>query len=463
MPLEEVSRQLDGAIEALQALHATLRELRAEIGGARQRAEAPVIPERLRQVVEQVGQDRPARPVLCPDEFVRQWNLFVAGRGPAPGGRGIRYLCWEPDVANSVGFRRHLMTSGFDLRARSIQGLVRSCHQRWSRELLGAKGAVAFARHCLLGYRGPNRVLKRWRECEELLFDHAPFARDLLATGRTPHEQGAQWNVDAQSVFFLSAMEVAAEAIRAPRSRATGDDVRNVLFWDGWELGRFKKEIGRILLLPDVAERPALRELVPLVLSDARLRDPRLPANAKNWVGVPTDARDTFIRWLSAADIEFFFEHVLPRGSDPHGRKPFWMSYLHQVKRSRPLLSDGDYARLRRTEAQMRSRLGSFGRVDHATTSAFLLDFGNLLVIEFSEPGNACYCFATPLSARVVADFWGAAPFNFWSLKPRTQVGSLNLDNVGDRTLNRGFRFTHAGPWEQKASRQLAIMGIRPR
>lgn len=461
MPLEDISRQLDGAIEAL---HATLRELRAEIGSAQQRAEAPVFPERLREVVEQVGQDRPARPVLCPDEFVRQWNLFVAGRGHAPAeARGIRYLCWEPDVANSAGFRRHLVTSGFDLRARSIQGLVRSCHKRWSRDLLGANGAVQFVRHCLRGYRGPNRVLKRWRDREDLLFDHAPFARDMLAVGRTPHEQAAQWTVDAQSIFFLSAMEVAAEAIRAPRSPATADDVRNILFWDGWELGLFKKEIGRTLLLPDVEQRAALRELVPLVLSDPRLRDPRLPANANNWAGVRTDARDTFIRWLSAADIEFFFEHVLPRGSDPHGRKPFWMSYLHQVKRSRPLLSDGDYARLRRMEAQMRSRVGSFGRVSHATTSAFLLDFGNLLVIEFSEPKNACYCFAKPLSAQVVPDFWHAAPFNVWRLKRAIPVPSLNIDNAGDRTLNRGFRFTHAGPWEQKASRQLAIMGIRPR
>lgn len=463
MPLEDVSRQLDGAIEALEALHASLRELRSEIVGARQRTERPVVPERLRQVVEEVGQDRPARPVLCPDEFVRQWNLFVAGRGPAPGARGIRYLCWEADVANSTGFRRHLVASKFDLRARSIQGLVRSCHRRWGRDLLGANGAVEFARQCLRGYRGPNRVLKRWRDREDLLFDHGPFAREMQAARRTPHEQATQWNVDAQSIFFLSAMEVAAEAIRAPHSKASADDVRNILFWDGWELGRFKKEIGWTLLLPDIEQRPALRELASLILSDARLRDPRLPTNAKNWVGVPTEARDTFMRWLAAADIEFFFEHVLPRGHDPHGRKPFWMRYLHQVKLSRPLLSDGDYARLRRMETQMRSRVGSFGRVNHATTSAFLLDFGSVLVIEFSEPGNACYCYAKPLSTQVVPDFWSADAFNFGTLKRTSLVGSLNADNAGDRTLNRGFRFTHAGPWQEKAFRQLAIMGIRPR
>jgi hypothetical protein len=472
VPLEDVSRQLDGAIEALQALHATLRELRAEIGGAQQRVEAPVVPERLRQVVEQVGQDRPARPVLCPDEFVRQWNLFVAGRGQAPEARGIRFLCWEPDVANSAGFRRHLVASGFDLRVRSIQGLVRSCHLRWSRELLGTNGAVEFVRHCLRGYRGPNRVLKRWRDREDLLFDHAPFARDLLAAGRTPHEQAAQWHVDAQSVFFLSALEVAAEAIRAPRSRATADDVRNVLFWDGWELGRFKKEIGRTLVLPDVEQRPALRELVPLVLSDARLRDPRLPANAKNWVGVPTDARDTFIRWLAAADIEFFFEHVLPRGSDPHGRKPFWLQYLNSVKRSRTLLSSFHLGKLKHSRETL-IEAGSFGRTYSDNISAFLLDFGNLLVVEFSEPGNAGYCYGPALAKQIVPDFWIPRAFPIWnanrdtgelppSLKQADLVPSVTRETVGHRKFAMGFRFSHMSRWQETVRQQLAIMGIRP-
>ena len=47
----------------------------------------------------------------------------------------------------------------------------------------------------------------------------------------------------------------------------------------------------------------------------------------KNWLGIQV-ARQRLLQWLSRADIHFFFEHVLPKGTDPHGRKTFWLKYV---------------------------------------------------------------------------------------------------------------------------------------
>ena len=116
-----------------------------------------------------------------------------------------------------------------------------------------------------------------------------------------------------------------------------------------------------------------------------------------------------------------------------------------------------------RLEARIQVRSASFGRIHHGATSAFLLDFGSVLAIEFSQPGNACYCFSRQLADEVVPDFWSQESFNLFDFKRTDLVPSLNWENLETRVLSRGFRFAHHSTWEEKATRQLATMGIRRR
>ena len=51
-----LSNQLDRAIDALQALRGTLRVLKSEIEDVKRATEQRIVPERLRQIVEDVGQ-----------------------------------------------------------------------------------------------------------------------------------------------------------------------------------------------------------------------------------------------------------------------------------------------------------------------------------------------------------------------------------------------------------------------
>lgn len=66
----------------------------------------------------------------------------------------------------------------------------------------------------------------------------------------------------------------------------------------------------------------------------AILKDPRVATNKINWEGVDPEAIDVMKQWLSARDIEFFFEIVsktedrFNHDSNWEYRKAFWLSYL---------------------------------------------------------------------------------------------------------------------------------------
>ena len=118
------------------------------------------------------------------------------------------------------------------------------------------------------------------------------------------------------------------------------------------------------------------------------------------------------IEWLSQLDIVFFFESVLPKGEDPQGRKEFWLRYVTSIVRSRPLLRREDKERLKRDLKEKGLELSHVGSMDEwSTASAFLLDFGPLLAIEFSETGNACYIYRKNDVDKIIPDFWTSQLF----------------------------------------------------
>lgn len=155
------------------------------------------------------------------------------------------------------------------------------------------------------------------------------------------------------------------------------------------------------------------------------------------------------LQWLSRADITFFFEHVLPEGTDPHGRKAFWLRYVSRVLMSRPLLNQDDATRLRITMSSQQGHMEHLGRIGGREPSAFLLDFGNVVVVEFSRVGNACYLYEKPQAAKLIPDFWTPEAFSVSRLKSRL---------LATETINHD-RF---GKWRTNLAQLLARYGIRP-
>ena len=169
--------------------------------------------------------------------------------------------------------------------------------------------------------------------------------------------------------------------------------IREVLPSPHWRPSTFKTAIRQLVLACTRCSQQHSERLKTFLLTDSRLLDPRLPANGTNWIGISNSARDLVIRWLSAWDVQLFFDHVLPTRDDPHGRKPFWLKYKNRVKRSRPLLRLSGREPLASECGNQRER--NFGRMKFdCDTSAFLLDFGSVIVVEFSKYGNAVFLYA---------------------------------------------------------------------
>jgi hypothetical protein len=94
---------------------------------------------------------------------------------------------------------------------------------------------------------------------------------------------------------------------------------------------------------------------------------------------------------------------------------------------------------------KMGEHVGHFGRV-RGQTSAFMLDFGTLLVVEFSTVG-AAYVYEKHATSEVIADFWALQPFSESQLKQR----QLCLE-----------RIVHRPGWQGEMAGILARYGIRP-
>jgi hypothetical protein len=214
-----------------------------------------------------------------------------------------------------------------------------------------------------------------------------------------------------------------------------------------------KKSMSRLILVSPKTKPELIEPITRLVLSDRRFGDPRLRHNQNNWLGID-DAARRMKEWLSTADITFFFEHVLPKGKDPHGRKAFWLRFVGcRGLVSRPLLNEVDKFRLRQILREKKEEVSHFGEID-GNTSAFLLDFGPIFVIEFSAVGNACYVYEKRAAAAMVPDLWTLQSFHVPDLKSRSNATAWVIHK------KRRFIWQRNG-WEEEMEGILARYGIR--
>lgn len=437
-------------LEALRGLEAAARDLRQDVDQPLPSGKAPL--QRLEAVIKSLGQEKPARPLRCPEEYVQQWKEVWEGRRERLEDRAVRYLCWEPDVATDPRFQAYLDLEQVDPGSRSLQGLVRACHARWSSEFLEGP-VIKKVRRRLENYSGMNRLLFRWKDASSTILGpqgSKEFATHMIGGRQSIKTHCESWGIDGQTPYVREAVRQAVRYCRDQMERNTALSqylLTELLPWTEWPLEDFKAEIGETILHPAVMATQEIREpLTTLVLGDDRLRDPRLPKNARNWAGVPDEVRLRFIQWLSIVDIGFFFEHVLPDGKDPHGRKTFWLQYVSRILKSRPLLNRDDEARLQTIMQRIKAQIGHFGHMKGTVSSAFLLDFGPIMVAEFSRVG-ACYVYEKHVVNKVISDFWTPRPFIEYTLKQ----SNICVE-----------RIVHRQWWEGKMAGVLARYGIRP-
>lgn len=419
--------------------------------------------EPLRQAVSKLGKEPVPTHPPNPETLKEEWAEYVSGKRESLNRRTIFYLCWcwESGIALELRFIRYIQTSGM-LRWKVIYALVRSCHMRWGDEFV-----MRELKGLLLSYSGPNQLLNIWKKNIEMILGvQGPkmFASKMTEASTPPSQILKEWGIDVQSEFARVSVRLACEICLQKIGKITNHNayfIKSLLPWENWELSGFKREIESIILHNSVE---TIREdFQSFVLRDKRLGNPfvtrerltgssRLPENP-NWNGITDNAKRKFMGWLTKENIGFFFDHVLPDGHDPQGRKDFWLRYVNSFV-ARPLLSSDDERRLRQYIDLNKDKIAHRGKLQGGSNSAFILDFGSIVVIEFSKIGK-CYVFTANEFQGIYPNIWGTKVF----LESKLKDQSLSDERM---IRHNDVRRIVSYDWRERTSHVLARAGIRP-
>ncbi|HKZ41580.1 MAG TPA: EH signature domain-containing protein, partial [Candidatus Hodarchaeales archaeon] len=183
-----------------------------------------------------------------------------------------------------------------------------------------------------------------------------------------------------------------------------------------------------------------------IILNHRLLGDPR--RYRSKWLGVDEIAVQRFISWLSKLDIVFFFDNVL-QGRDRQGRRKFWLQYVEKMTSSRPFLSE----MTARQFAHVRDV--NFGKLTGgANQAAFILHFGEIVVVEFSDVGKI-YIYKRNEFEKKIPDMWTMRHMIEYDLKDRRLPEERKIRH---QPLNRIVNVD----WREQTTSILAREGIRP-
>ena len=278
----------------------------------------------LRFVVDRIGSAFPRRPPEHP-RYMRQWSEFVSGKRRDLDRGTVRYLCWEPDIAPSRRFLAYVQDLRFGLRARSLAGLVRSCHSVWE-EPFPVSASTGMIRDLVGQYEGKSPVILKWKSnLDAILSAEASeiLGRCLIEGDKTLHAFLEEWYLDPQAPFALKLVETATAICRSQLARPSRALLEmlfgELLSWPGWKLPRLKEEIAALIL--HVATGQAREILQRFVSIHKDLGDPRLHVNETKWAEMPQEAKNLFVRWLSK-NPHLLSEHVYREGKGWIWRNP---------------------------------------------------------------------------------------------------------------------------------------------
>lgn len=193
--------------------------------------------------------------------------------------------------------------------------------------------------------------------------------------------------------------------------------------------------------------------LEPLLLRST-FGDPRIANVSGAWAKVRTlvpESYDAFLQSLVREDIALFFRYVM-REED---RERFWLRYLGSIRRTLCVLDPDAFRSLEQklagAEERTRAALGRVVRTPSRQvdgTSAFCLYFDQVVMVEFSNSGNAGYLYDRHIFERDL-------------LKSIQQGTVTSPASLKDRE-KKNFRLVHRGDWQPKMERELMSHRIRP-
>jgi len=177
--------------------------------------------------------------------------------------------------------------------------------------------------------------------------------------------------------------------------------------------------------------------------------DPRIPPLDEGWQEVRASAPEPFRDFLAslcAQDLEVFFGHAMNAAD----RRRFWTRYLRSIERTGCVLDRGSQQRLKtklQASAELKSAIArayTFRR--SSNVHAFFLVFPKVVVVEFSDVGNAAYVYRRKDFER--------------KLEPAIREHSVESVRDLKKTEDHIHRITHQSSWEDATERWLSENGI---
>jgi uncharacterized membrane protein YsdA (DUF1294 family) len=396
------------------------------------------------------------RPQLDTMKVWELWRSRACSFGSL-NSREARILCISPETAVTSEVVDALHANPAILAKTScLLGVILSYFAKWGKvENQSKMEQVILA--ALQAYNGRNPLLWRCREHRLLVFS-ATGAKNL---GRTVIEKqhthkamldhfGIGVTTNLGKAALVESIQIFVSILRQEKSPAGFerhlDYAISKLLTPDVAPESFYLGVSELILHPNGVDEASQRKLREYVMKNDRLGDPRL--NTGNWALVKPEAKERFLGWIAKEFIVFFFNHVLPDNNQNRRRKDFWLRFVRQLVDFQVALSTLDRRRL--IARSVNGAIPLSARVDHETTSAFLMRFrgpwGNeIIIVEFSETGNAAHKFGAKqfeAEAGTLRSKW----FRFSNLKHETDENRIL--HIGDR-------------WEKTAYDKMADWGIR--
>lgn len=379
-------------------------------------------------------------------------------------------LCSLPDVISTPAFLGYLRKR--DLPAKALTLLMLSCHREWA-TLSSKKETLDFVRDRLNDYQGYRKSFHHWKQFSRyLLSQDGPrlCAQELLVNLNTKVADLVERYrlIQTRSLFLDEVATQAADFLC--QSIAANIYTFDSNQWDYLfeeladyfaDKGRLATVLSTLILTADTYttenNRTAAQELIKLfMLRKSLFGDPRVYPG--NWTSIEPKAKAAFVRWLSEADIRLFFDLIIKEDGNSRksrkSRKDFWLRYLNSIQDSYVAIGKQDQkahvATLRRFHEEGRTWAELIGNSER---SAFILDFGEYVIVEFSPVGRAyIYKKSTFLQRQ--------KKFNLRSIRGLTAYRDSNLTDTM-QYVDAEFAIVHASDkWIDTLRQELARLNI---
>lgn len=391
---------------------------------------------------------------------LHEWQMAVSeSRFDHLTRKTIRILCGLPQAVTDPKFLTFLANRSDMFTSRMMSGLLASYHSTWKQHPHHKDVEILLLMR-LRSFSGKSKLVTHWKQnVDWIIGDNAPrkLAKRIADRPTQLSDIAQEYNLPTTNTPFLAAVlwegaQLCCASFVEKRwlDLQSWNYIRDSLL----EHPLIRKEQRQLLLaallkgvhkhLPDTQWKPAQEGLKDFILSHKEFGDPR--TEYTRWANFDPAAKQIFLSWLSEEELELFFELIIL--NDPHRRKSFWLQYLRKIKGSRVIVGRRDRERHAIALMKLSTKGRNYASGDGLDTSAFILDFGEIVAVEFSEVGNACYIYESS---------------TFRAMYPTIYNRSFDLPN-----LKRSHHATHWQrhdpyfKWKAKLATVLAEWGVYP-